>query len=148
MDQHQRGSMIGDPWARLTLREAASRLDVSEDDIIARERNGELFSVCLPESGPERLYVAFQFIPSLMGRVMQQCIAELGTSDSTAAYAFFMGRCHELGQSMPAELLCGRARNARELTADALDLLALPAEDRLGYVLAAARAFRADSSGW
>jgi len=137
---------LGDPQERLSADQLACALGKQERAIWQSEQAGELFSVIFERDGPQRMYPAFQAWPAIFGRPLAAVLNELRVQvhGGAAAYGFFAGRKDMLGYVTPVEMLVGSVTTARTIPAWVSEGLRYTATDRLGIVVSAAAAFRAD----
>lgn len=118
--------------------------DLTEEEVLAREKAGEFFSILRPGQRRGREYPAFQTWRGISGEPLAQVLEILRPHGGSAAYGFFTSPDRDLGGLTPIELLIGHMTNARELEGDAIKLLAGTSENRRDTVLVAAQAYAAD----
>lgn len=128
----------------LSIERVAAHLGTSTEDVEKRTRRGELLRVRFGAARREPRYPAFQFLAELCGPV-QKCLQLLAPEE---AY-LYLGFIHsDMAGLTPLEVLLGRAIGVRQLSEEALAILAMGAGERLDFALVWAQAFRDQSSGW
>jgi hypothetical protein len=136
---------LGDPLRGLTAAELGTALGISEAEALRKEAESELFSVCFPTRGSERVFPAFQAWPGIVGAPLSAVLEGLRVKihGGSMAFAFFAGTNDALGYLTPVEMLIGSVTRARSLERWVDDGLSYPADQRLAIVLRAAEAFGA-----
>ena len=123
--------------------------ELNEADVERLERERQIFSVPDRE-GRGRVYPAFQAWPQVAGQPLTAVLKELETAEGKDLYGFLAHRDSCLGMLTPVEALVGRVHHpvSELLGADAAQLLASPAEERLRAVCSAAQVYLALLQGW
>lgn len=139
-----------DPFELLDARALGDRLGYASERLVQEhEARGRLFRVTLTGTAVREGYPAFQAWPGVSGKPLEVVLEALGQFTGASAYMFFCARTIDLGYLTPVEIIVGKAgEDAGELSEDALSILAMPTERRLDGVVAYARIFASESSGW
>ncbi|WOB10850.1 hypothetical protein [Piscinibacter gummiphilus] len=135
-----------DPFAAVSAAQLAAQLRITVEEVRHRAAAGELFAVGPAVSGEQR-FPSYQSLPALAGDKLGQLLAVLAQSDGHPQL-FFAGECPELGLLSPVEVLLGAAIKQRGFEPVAASIIAADPEARFEYVLDAARAYVAATSGW
>lgn len=125
----------------LSAAEFGRRLNVSDETIRLREKNGELFSVLPSGRLRGRRYPAIQLMDGLAGEPLRQILGHLQPIGGAAIYQFLTSRTDDLGGFAPVEVLLNDPASQRGA------LARMSATDRLRAVLMAATAFVAETNG-
>jgi len=135
-----------DPSEPLSASALGERLYVGEEQVLAREASGELFSIVRPARMRGREYPAFQAWPGIAGAPLAQVLKVLGApaTGGPAAYGFFISKSDLLADLTPIEVMVGRLTLPREVDLLAQQLLAFTQIIRFDAVMGAAGAYRAD----
>lgn len=135
-----------DPFSPVSAWDLAVQLETSVEDVRRRAAAGQLFSAG-PTVGGEPRYPRYQALPALAGDKLIALLAVLAQTEGHPQL-FFAGECPELGLLSPVEVLLGAAVKQRGFEPEAKAILASDAAKRFEYVMEAAQAYVAATSGW
>lgn len=135
-----------DPFSPVSGSDLAIQLGVSVDEVRRRAAAGQLFTAGPAVSGEPR-YPRYQALPALAGGKLGALLAVLSQTDGHPQL-FFAGECPELGHLSPVEVLLGAAVKQRGFEPEAKAILASDPAKRFEYVMEAAKAYVAVTSGW
>ncbi len=135
-----------DPFSIVSASELAVQLKMSDQEVQRRAAAGHLFTVGPAAAGQAR-YPRYLALPTLDGGKLESLLAVLAQTDAHPQL-FFTGECPELGLLSPVEALLGAAIRQRGFQPEAARITSSDPAIRFEYVLGAARAFVADTSGW
>ena len=131
-----------DPFAVVSAEELGAMLArIDAEEVRRQEAAGRLLSV---PGG----YPVDQALPGIAGETFASLLAILQASDPPTPHDFFVYESPELGLLTPVEAMVGAAINGRALEVEAAMVLTADAAVHHEYLMGAARAFVADTSGW
>ena len=131
----------------LTLDDMAARLGVSNEEVLRRERAGDLFSYVRQSRGNKQLYPLYQLASDIHPDLIRRA-RRLLNPDLVLLHHFFTQRDPDMAHLSVREVLAGRARDGFEPSDAALWLLSLPMPRRMEAVQAALEREHAVSQGW
>lgn len=141
-------SGTSDPYEAVSAAELAACLGtIDEAEVGRREAAGQLLSV-VEGKPPRTSYPIYQALPGIAGERFTKLLSVLRDSDSPREHDFFRFESPELGLMTPVEAFIGGVLKQRGFRDEAAVILAADLETRYEWVLDAARAFVADTSGW
>ncbi|MFT4509005.1 hypothetical protein [Caballeronia sp. 15711] len=120
--------------------EFGRRINVSDETVRQRERDGHLFSVLPAGRARGRLYPVFQLLPGVTGKPLDAVISRLGDVGGASIYQFLSSGSEAFAGLSPLQVLI-RERDVREESTTVMDL---SDEQRLEAVLRAANGFLAE----
>jgi hypothetical protein len=135
-----------DPFASVSAWDLAVQLGTSVEEVHRRAAAGQLFAAG-PSLGGEPRYPRYQALPALAGGNLEALLAVLAQTEGHPQL-FFTGECPELGHLSPVEVLLGAAVKQRGFEPEARAILASNPAKRFEYVMGAANAYVATTSGW
>ena len=131
-----------DPFAVVSAGELGAMLaGIDVEEVRRQEAAGRLLSVA---GG----YPVYQALPEIAGEPFARLLAVLLAGEPPTPHDFFVYESPELGLLTPVEAMLGAATNDRALEVEAAMVLTADAAVRHEYLMGAARAFVADTSGW
>ena len=137
-----------DPYEAVSAAELAARLsNIDEAEVGRREAAGQLLSI-VEGRPPRATYPIYQSLQGIAGERFTELLSILRGTDSPREHDFFKFESPELGLMTPVEALIGGVLKQRGFRDEAAVILAADLETRYEWVLDAARAFVADTSGW
>lgn len=135
-----------DPFSAVSGSELSVELRTSVEEVRRRTSAGQLFTVGPTVAGEPR-YPRYQALPALAEGKLEELLAVLAKTDAHPQL-FFTGECPELGLLSPVEVVLGAAVKQRGFEPEAARIIASDPATRFQYVLGAARAYVAETSGW
>lgn len=131
-----------DPFGVVSAEELGAMLaGIDAEEVRRQETVGRLLSV---PGG----YPVYQTLRGIAGEPFACLLAVLQAGEFPAPHDFFLYESPELGLLTPVEAMLGAAINGRALEVEAAMVLTADAAVRHEYLMGAARAFVADTSGW
>ncbi|MGY4829156.1 hypothetical protein ACVNIS_11305 [Sphaerotilaceae bacterium SBD11-9] len=131
-----------DPYSVVPAEELGAMLgDMDAEEVRREEAAGRLLSV----SGGYPIYQAW---PGIAGEPFARLLAVLLDCELPRPHDFFVYQCPVLGNLTPVEAVIGAAIRDRVFDFEAAMVMTTNAAGRHEYLLGAARAFVADTSGW
>ncbi len=135
-----------DPFAAVSAWDLAVQLGTSVEEVQRRAAAGQLFTAGPTVDGEPR-FPRYQAVPALAGGKLEEVLAVLAQTEGHPQL-FFAGECPELGLLSPVEVLLGAAVKQRGFEPEAKAILASDPAKRFKYVMDAALAYVAATSGW
>ncbi len=135
-----------DPFSSVGACDLAVQLGTSVEEVRRRAAAGQFFTAGPPVGGEPR-YPRYQALPALAGGKLEELLAMLAKTDGHPQL-FFAAECPELGLLSPVEVLLGAAVKQRGFEPEAKAILASDPAKRFEYVMEAAQAYVAATSGW
>jgi hypothetical protein len=120
--------------------EFGRRINVSDETVRQREKDGHLFSVLPAGRARGRLYPVFQLLPGVMGKPLDSVISRLGDVGGASIYQFLSSGSEALAGLSPLQALIQEPDVREESTTS----MKLSDEQRLEAVLRAANGFLAE----
>lgn len=144
--------VASDPMQPLSANELGERLGLHEQTVRTREREGKLFSILRAGRQRGQEFPAFQALPGVVGKPLEDTLAALVPAGQTRpvtgpeAYGFLTSPTDLLADLSPVEVLLGRQLSPRAIGTAAADVLAYTPEVRLQLVVDTARAMAASDN--
>jgi hypothetical protein len=120
--------------------EFGRRINVSDETVRQREKDGHLFSVLPAGRARGRLYPVFQLLPGVTGEPLDAVISRLGDVGGASVYQFLSSGSEALAGLSPLQILL-REPDVSEVSMTPMEL---SDEQRLEAVLLAADGFLAE----
>jgi hypothetical protein len=120
--------------------EFGRRINVSDETVRQRERDGHLFSVLPAGRARGRLYPVFQLLPGVTGEPLDAVISRLGDVGGASVYQFLSSGSEALAGLSPLQVLIREP----DVSEESMMLMELSDEQRLEAVLRAADGFLAE----
>ena len=131
-----------DPYSVVPAEELGAMLgDMDAEEVRQQEAAGRLLSV----NGGYPIYQAW---PGIAGEPFARLLAVLLDCELPRPHDFFLYQCPVLGNLTPVEAVIGAAIKDRVFDLEAAMVITTDTAGRHEYLLGAARAFVADTSGW
>lgn len=124
----------------LSAGEFGRRINVSDETVRQREKDGHLFSVLPAGRARGRLYPVFQLLPGVTGEPLDAVISRLGDVGGASVYQFLSSGSEALAGLSPLQILL-REPDVSEVSMTPMEL---SDEQRLEAVLRAADRFLAE----